>query len=88
MGLEGAVRLGFRSELAAIADPVQREAEYRRLVAAQYSKGKAINTASLLEIDNVIDPAETRRWLLRLLDSLPPRRSRPGGKKRAHVDTW
>ena len=88
MGLEGAVRLGYRNELAAIADPAQREAEYRRLVDAQYTKGKAINTASLLEIDNVIDPADTRRWLLRLHDSLPPRPAARSGKKRAHIDTW
>ncbi|MFN3852852.1 MAG: carboxyl transferase domain-containing protein [Phreatobacter sp.] len=87
MGLEGAVRLGYRNELAAIVDPEQREAEYRRKVEALYARGKAINMASLLEIDGVIDPAETRAWISRGLAAVgmpAPRR----GRKRAFIDTW
>ena len=63
MGLEGAVELGFRKELDAAEAGAERDTLRDRLVAAQYAKGKAINTAAMLEIDAVIDPAETRRWL-------------------------
>jgi len=63
MGLEGAVELGFRKELAAAAEGSAREALRARLIATQYEKGKAINVASALEIDAVIDPAATRQWL-------------------------
>lgn len=87
MGLEGAVRLGYRNELAAIADPQQREAEYRRKVDALYARGKAISMASLLEIDGVIDPAETRAWISRGLTAAAPAPARRG-KKRAFIDTW
>jgi len=69
MGLEGAVRLGYRKELAAAAEGPEREALYERLVAQQYANGKAINMAATLEIDAVIDPAETRPWLARALAS-------------------
>ncbi len=87
MGLEGAVRLGFARELAAVADPAERQALYEKLVAQQYANGKGINMASFAEIDDVIDPAETRRWILRGLRSVPPRQKRTG-KKRNFVDTW
>jgi acetyl/propionyl-CoA carboxylase alpha subunit/acetyl-CoA carboxylase carboxyltransferase component len=69
MGLEGAVKLGFSKELAAAAAGPEREALYARLVAQQYANGSAINMATTLEIDAVIDPAETRGWLVRGLDS-------------------
>jgi acetyl-CoA carboxylase carboxyltransferase component len=72
MGLEGAVRLGYRKELAAAAEGDERDALYERLLDQQYAAGKAINMASTLEIDAVIDPADTRAWLLRgLLSALP-----------------
>jgi acetyl-CoA carboxylase carboxyltransferase component len=87
MGLEGAVRLGFRNELAAIADPVERESEFRRLVAELYSRGKALSTASVLEIDDVIDPTETRNWILRGLNTVSQPSPRKG-KKRTHIETW
>jgi acetyl/propionyl-CoA carboxylase alpha subunit len=87
MGLEGAVRLGYRKELEAITDPEQRQAAFDRMVAQSYENGKAINMASFLEIDDVIDPAETRRWVLRGLRSAPARLPRRG-KKRPFVDTW
>jgi acetyl-CoA carboxylase carboxyltransferase component len=85
MGLEGAVRLGFRKELDAEPTPEAREALFKKKVAESYARGKAINMAAYLEIDDVIDPADTRRWILRGLKSLPPREP---GKRRTFVDTW
>ncbi len=85
MGLEGAVRLGFRKELEAEPTPEAREALFKKKVAESYARGKAINMAAYLEIDDVIDPADTRRWILRGLKSLPPRET---GKRRTFVDTW
>jgi acetyl-CoA carboxylase carboxyltransferase component len=87
MGLEGAVRLGFRKELEAIEDPQERQDAYARMVAAAYEKGKATNMASFLEIDAVIDPAETRRWIVGALRATPAPLPRVG-KKRPFVDTW
>ena len=72
MGLEGAVRLGYRKELDAQSDPIQREALYQQLLAHQYEQGKAINMAETLEIDAVIDPAETRAWIARVLPCASP----------------
>ncbi|GCL66297.1 pyruvate carboxylase [Rubrivivax pictus] len=69
MGLEGAVKLGYRKELEAAAAGPEREALYQKLVARQYENGSAINMATTLEIDAVIDPADTRAWLVRGLDS-------------------
>lgn len=69
MGLEGAVRLGFSKELEAVADPAERESLFDRLVAEAYERGKATEAASHLEIDAVIDPADTRAVLLRSLAS-------------------
>ncbi len=87
MGLEGAVKLGYRDELAAIKDPEERKARYEERVAGMYEQGKAINTASLFEIDDVIDPADTRRWIVEGLRACPPPPPRTG-KKRPCVDTW
>ena len=67
MGLEGAVRLGFRKELEAQPEGPQREALFQRLLSEAVQRGQALNMASHLEIDDVIDPAETRDWLLRQL---------------------
>jgi acetyl-CoA carboxylase carboxyltransferase component len=67
MGLEGAVRLGYRKELDAIADPAAREARYEELVAEHYTRGKALSTAAAFEIDDVIDPAGTRAVLTDVL---------------------
>jgi acetyl-CoA carboxylase carboxyltransferase component len=69
MGLEGAVRLGFKKELDAVAEGPAREALYQQLVARQYESGSAIHMAATLEIDAVIDPADTRAWLVRGLVS-------------------
>lgn len=87
MGLEGAVRLGYAKELAAVEDPQERQKLFDKMVAAAYRNGKGLNMASFLEIDDVIDPAETRRWLLRGLASTPKPVKREG-KKRPLIDTW
>jgi acetyl-CoA carboxylase carboxyltransferase component/biotin carboxyl carrier protein len=87
MGLEGAVKLGYRNELAAIEDPVERKAAYDKRVAGMYEQGKALSAASLFELDDVIDPADTRRWIMAGLKALPPKAPRTG-KRRAWVDTW
>nr|WP_313404512.1 carboxyl transferase domain-containing protein [Pseudomonas sp.] len=87
MGLEGAVRLGFAKELAAQPDEAARQALFDKLVAKAYDNGKALNMASYLEIDAVIDPADSRAWLLRGLNAAP-RPPRRDGKKRPFIDTW
>jgi acetyl/propionyl-CoA carboxylase alpha subunit/acetyl-CoA carboxylase carboxyltransferase component len=87
MGLEGAVRLGFKKELETIENPVAREAEYNKRVARSYEIGKAVNMAAHLEIDGVIDPLETRRWVLRGLKSMPPRTGTETPRK-PFIDTW
>ena len=87
MGLEGAVKLGYRNELAAIDDPAERAATFNEMVARMYEHGKAVNMASHFEIDDVIDPADSRRVVLAVLRSCPvvPVRTT---KKRPCVDTW
>ena len=87
MGLEGAVRLGFRKELEAVEDLGEREKLFQSMVATSYEVGKATNIASVLEIDQVIDPVETRRWIIRGLDSCPAPQRR-ATRKRPFVDTW
>ncbi|MFP6709463.1 MAG: carboxyl transferase domain-containing protein [Alphaproteobacteria bacterium] len=87
MGLEGAVKLGRRDELMAIEDPEERMDKYEEMVAAMYAQGKAINAASLFELDNVIDPADTRDWIMAGLRATPPPPPREG-KKRPWIDTW
>jgi acetyl-CoA carboxylase carboxyltransferase component len=66
MGLEGAVRLGFRKELAAVADPAERQRLFEKLVEAAYQHGKALTSATTFELDDVIDPADSRAWITRL----------------------
>ncbi len=84
MGLEGAVRLGWRKELEAVPEGPQRDALFQQLVAKQYEAGQAINMAATLEIDAVIDPADTRAWLLRGLQSAPVRPL----MQPLPIDTW
>jgi acetyl-CoA carboxylase carboxyltransferase component len=84
MGLEGAVKLGFRKELEAAAPGEERDALYRKLVEQQYRNGEAINMAQHLEIDAVIDPAETRAWLVRGLAAAHGKRERSA----RFIDTW
>jgi len=87
MGLEGAVKLGYRNELAAIADPAERKAKYDEMVARMYERGKALSAATLFEFDEVIDPAETRAWIMAGLRAVPPAPPRTG-KKLRWIDTW
>ena len=87
MGLEGAVKLGYRKELEAEADPHKRKALYEQLVARMYESGKALSTATYFEIDDVIDPAASRDWIMAALRSSPPPAPRTG-KKRPCIDTW
>ena len=87
MGLEGAVKLGFRKELAAIEDPAARREAFERMVARAYEHGKALNLASHLEIDDVIDPADSRRWIATALLEAKPRPPH-SHKKRPNIDTW
>ncbi len=87
MGLEGAVRLGYRKELDAEADPEQRQALYEKLVAKLYEGGKALSMASHFEIDAVIDPMETRAWITRGIKSVP-NSIKPAAIKRRMIDTW
>jgi acetyl-CoA carboxylase carboxyltransferase component len=87
MGLEGAVRLGFRKELDAIDDPIERERTFEEMVERMYTHGKALNAATHFELDDVIDPAESRRWITTMLASAPPPSPR-AGKKRPCIDPW
>ena len=87
MGLEGAVKLGYRKELEAITDPQERLEEYEKRVALMYERGKAVNFATAFEIDEVIDPMATRQWIMAGLKSAPEPEPR-AGKKKPFVDTW
>jgi acetyl/propionyl-CoA carboxylase alpha subunit/acetyl-CoA carboxylase carboxyltransferase component len=87
MNIEGAVKLGFRKELAAITDPEARRTEFERRTRAAYDEAKAVNAVMGGGIDDVIDPAVTRGWLvnsLRRLPLLPPRSE----KKYPYIDPW
>jgi acetyl-CoA carboxylase carboxyltransferase component len=88
MGLEGAVRLGMRRELDAIEDPAERERVFQATVAAAYEHGKALNMAAYGEIDDVIDPADSRRWIATLFDETRTEWWQRPGKKRPHLDAW
>ena len=84
MGLEGAVRLGYRKELEAVTDDAEREVLFQQMVDRMYEHGKAASVASHFEIDDVIDPADTRRWITTLLTAAP---EPPTGTRR-NIDTW
>ena len=86
MGLEGAVRLGFRKELEAVAAGVERDALFQRLVDAQYEKGSAMNMAATLEIDAVIDPLLTRQWITQALEAAAADES--GSDGFMAIDSW
>jgi acetyl-CoA carboxylase carboxyltransferase component len=86
MGLEGAVKHGFKKELEAIEDPVERDKTYKHFVNIAYAMGKAINMASFMEIDSVIDPAETRNWIMRGLKSCGDYSAKASGQ--SFIDAW
>lgn len=87
MGLEGGVRLGYRKELEAIENPALRAAFFKEKVGAAYEIGKALSAASYFEIDSVIDPVDSRSWLIRGLRAAPV--SRPAAeRKRLYIDSW
>jgi acetyl-CoA carboxylase carboxyltransferase component/biotin carboxyl carrier protein len=88
MGLEGAVRLGMRRELDAIEDEDERERLFEQLVAAAYERGQGVNMAAYGEIDDVIDPADSRRWIATLFDEHSGEWWRREGNERAFVDAW
>jgi acetyl-CoA carboxylase carboxyltransferase component len=88
MGLEGAVRLGMRRELEAIEDSEERERVFAATVASAYERGRGLNMASYGEIDDVIDPADSRRWITTLFDDAAPEWWRRPGKARTYVDAW
>ncbi|MGA7759661.1 MAG: carboxyl transferase domain-containing protein [Ilumatobacteraceae bacterium] len=92
MGLEGAVRLGYRKELEAVADDAERDVLFREMVDRLYEHGKAVSVATHFEIDDVIDPVDTRRWLTTLFDAAPETHRAAvdpiGPPRRPNIDTW
>ena len=84
MGLEGAVELGFKKELMAAEEGPERRALYERLVAGLYEKGKAVSVASVFEIDAVIDPKDTRSWLVRGMKMAGSKQR----ERKSYVDVW
>ena len=87
MNIEGSVKLGYRKELIAIEDPEERIETYENMVGRAYENAKAVNSAAGGGLDDVIDPAETRTWIVNGLNRLPPTPTRTG-KKRPYIDTW
>jgi len=89
MGLEGAVNLAYKKELDAQETPEKRQALFNELVGKLYERGEALSMAAALEIDAVIDPADSRAWVLRGLRAAPAGGREPiAGKKRPMIDTW
>jgi acetyl-CoA carboxylase carboxyltransferase component len=88
MGLEGAVRLGLRRELEAIEDPAERQLAFETAVSAAYDRGQGINMAAYFEIDDVIDPADTGRWIGMLFDQGTGDWRSARRKRRPFVDAW
>jgi acetyl/propionyl-CoA carboxylase alpha subunit/acetyl-CoA carboxylase carboxyltransferase component len=87
MNIEGAVKLGYRKELTAIEDPEVRRLEFERMTGIAYDNAKAVNASAGGGIDDVIDPADTRDWIAKSLQRLPPVPVRTT-KKYPYIDTW
>jgi acetyl/propionyl-CoA carboxylase alpha subunit len=85
MALEGAVRLAYRHELSLIEDETSRQERYEELLAREYDKGKALNASSVFEVDDVIDPADTRTWIMKML---PERTMGARPPRNRYIDTW
>jgi acetyl-CoA carboxylase carboxyltransferase component len=88
MGVEGAVRLALRRELEAIEDHAEREQRVKDLVEQVRSQSGALNMAAHFEIDDVIDPADTRGRIVSALAAVPPAATSPSGRRRTMVDSW
>jgi acetyl-CoA carboxylase carboxyltransferase component len=88
MGLEGAVRLGMRRELEAIEDEAERKEAFEQMVALAYERGRGMNMAAYGEIDDVIDPADSRRWIATLFDEGAGEWWHGSAKRRPNVDAW
>ncbi|MGH1472579.1 MAG: carboxyl transferase domain-containing protein [Cellvibrionaceae bacterium] len=88
MGLEGAVKLGYRNEIAAIEDLEEREAFYQEKVASMYELGKAANVASYFDLDDVIDPKDTRHWIVRGLEATTQSSHTDSLNTNSFIDTW
>jgi acetyl-CoA carboxylase carboxyltransferase component len=89
MGVEGAVRLALRNELEQIADEAEREQRVKDLVAAVRANSSALNAATYFELDDVIDPADTRARLVQTLEATPvPPPDPTSGRRRTMVDAW
>lgn len=87
MNLEAGVKLGARADLEKIEDLDERLAEYERRVADAYERGSALNAAAVLELDDVIDPADTRRWIVQTLNAAPNSAPIREGR-RPYIDSW
>jgi acetyl-CoA carboxylase carboxyltransferase component len=87
MGLEGAVKLGYKKDLEAIDNPEEREEKYQKLVARMYDAGRGLSMADHFEIDDVIDPQNSRQWITTALRAAGQATKRTG-KKRPMIDTW
>jgi acetyl-CoA carboxylase carboxyltransferase component len=87
MGLEGAVKLGFRKELDAIEDPDERQARFDAMVELSYERGKGVSVATMFELDDVIDPVDTRAWIAATLGDVDARRP-DEPPRRPNVDSW
>ena len=83
MGLEGAVKLGFKKELSAVKNEEEKQKLYDTLVHRAYEKGKALRSAAVLEFDEVIDPMDSRKWIINGLESLGSRK-----KNNRYIDSW
>jgi len=88
MGIEGAVRLALRRELEEIADDAAREQRVVELVEQVRSQSGALTMATHFEIDDVIDPADTRTRIVAALRAAPPSPTPPSGRRRTMVDSW
>ncbi|MEL6945219.1 MAG: carboxyl transferase domain-containing protein, partial [Bacteroidota bacterium] len=84
MGLEGAVKLGFKKELEAQKSTEDKQALYEKLVKASYRKGMAMNAATSLEFDEVIDPKDSRKWIATALESIPTKKI----ERKKYIDSW
>jgi len=83
MGIEGAVNIVFRDEIAAAADPVTERA---RLVSGYEERfANPYIAAARGYVDDVIEPRETRDRLIRALEFLADKRDRNPPRKHGNI---